>query len=353
MPAAPKPVRVVLLLEDLDFGGTQRYAVNLVSHLDRARIDPAIWTLRGGTDFRPAIDAAGVPVIDLTRTKKVGAGAILRLASKLWRERPDVLYTLTVLPNIWGRLFAGLLGIAVVSGYRNHRPGQHEWLLARFSKRIIANAERLKDELTTRFAIPAEKITVIPNGVDTDHFAPPGETSVTGKNILCVARRVGRKDLPTLLEALAILRRTKPDARLKILGNGPIALDAGDNVEILDATPDIRPHLAAAGIFVLSSIDEGAPNAILEAMAAGLPVVTTATGGTAEIVRDGETGRVVPPRDPQALADALAELMADPARAKAMGTAGRARVVRDFSLAVMVTETAKVLEEVTGRRGGN
>ncbi|MCC2113951.1 MAG: glycosyltransferase, partial [Hyphomicrobiales bacterium] len=147
-----RPLRLVLLLEDLDFGGTQRYAVNLVPHLDRTKFDPAIWTLRGGDDFRPAISTAGIAVIDLTRTEKVGPGAILRLASRLWRERPDVLYTLTVLPNIWGRLFAGLLGITVVSGYRNHRPGQHEWLLARFSAKIIANAERLKDELTTRFA---------------------------------------------------------------------------------------------------------------------------------------------------------------------------------------------------------
>ncbi|MCC2111993.1 MAG: glycosyltransferase family 4 protein, partial [Hyphomicrobiales bacterium] len=265
------PLRLTLLLEDLDFGGTQRYAVNLLSHIDREKLAPTVWTLRGGDDFRPAIQGQGIPVIDMTKARKVGVAAIVRLALTLVRDRPDVLYTLTVLPCIWGRLFAGLMGITVVSGYRNHLPQQHERLLHRFSRRIIANAERLKDVLTTRFSVPEDRVAVIPNGVDTDHFRPDRQPDPSKPIIVCIARRVGRKDLPTLIEAFAILRRSLPQAKLRIVGNGPVALAGQENVEVLAAASDIRPFLRDAAVFALSSVDEGAPNVILEAMASGLP----------------------------------------------------------------------------------
>ncbi len=347
------PIRLVLIVEDLDFGGTQRYVTNLVAGLDRRLFAVSVWTLRGGDDFRPAVTAAGVPVTDMTRKHKVGARAVLRLARNLARERPDLVYTLTVLPNIWGRLIAGLIRIPVVSGYRNYRPGQHDWLLYRFSRRIIANAESLRDVLTGEIGVPAARVAVVPNGVDTDHFRPADTVPQGPPILLAVARRVGIKDIPTLTAAFDILKRTHPEARLRIVGDGPVSIEAAENLDLLPAETDIRRHFRECSVFVLSSLSEGAPNVILEAMASGLPVVTTGAGGPAEIVVDGETGIVVPPRDPDALAAALAEMLDDPERARAMGAAGRLRVEQRFSLADMVTKTQFVLLEAAGRRNAS
>lgn len=352
MTAARQPIRLVVLLEDLDFGGTQRFASYLLRDLDRDRFRPVLWTLRGGDDFRPVVEAAGVPVVDLSRTAKVGPLAILRLALRLLGDRPDVLYTLTVLPNIWGRAFAGLLGIPVVSGYRNYLPQQHEWLLSRFSRRIVANAARLRGVLVERFGVPAAKVAVVPNGVDTAFFRPREDEGAQTPLVLCVARRVGRKDLPTLLAAFQSVRARMPEARLRIVGNGPLDVPATAGVEVLAAPGDIRPHLAAASVFALSSVDEGAPNVIIEAMASGLPVVTTEAGGAGELVVPGVTGLTVAPGDAAALAEALLVLLGDAALAGEMGRAGRQRVEREFSLARMIAAHERILAEAAGEDGG-
>ena len=151
------PIRLVVLLQDLEFGGTQRYALQLLQHLDRDRFAPELWVLRGGTDWSPD----GVKIVRLSGARRVGPVALTRLAWRLCRQRPDVLYTLTVVPNIWGRLFAGLLGVPVVSGYRSLHPRQHEWLLHRFSARIIANAAALKEQLASCSGIVPDQITVV------------------------------------------------------------------------------------------------------------------------------------------------------------------------------------------------
>ena len=343
------PVRLVLLLEDLDAGGTQRYALHLAAHLDRARFQAEIWTLRGGSGFAPAAAAAGISVHNLTMAPRVGPLAILRLFRQLLRQRPDVLYTLTVIPNIWGRLMAGMLRIPLISGYRNHRPPQLERWLHPLSARIIANAPQLRDVLTGELGVPASRVNVVPNGVDLTHFSPDRQNEAATPLIICVARRVPRKDLPTLVAAFAALRSQIPEARLEIIGDGPVTLTATDHLALLPGNSDVRAALARAWVFALSSIDEGAPNAILEAMASGLPVVATDAGGVADVVRDGLTGRVVPQRDPKALCAALADLLRDADLRRSMGQAGRRRAEQAYSLAGMVAATEAIVLQVAGR----
>lgn len=344
-----RPVRLVLLLEDLDAGGTQRYALHLAAHLDRTRFQTEIWTLRGGAGFAPIAAMAGISVHNLTVGLHVGPLAILRLFWRLLRQRPDVLYTLTVIPNIWGRLMAGALRIPLVSGYRNHRPPQMERWLHPLSRQIIANAPQLQDVLTRELDVPASRVNVVPNGVDFKHFSPDRRNEAATPLIVCVARRVPRKDLPTLVAAFAALRAQIPEARLEIIGDGPVTLKAIDHLTLLPGDSDVRAALSRAWVFALSSIDEGAPNAILEAMASGLPVVATDAGGVADVVRDGQTGRVVPQRNPQALCAALADLLQDADRRRAMGQAGRRRAEQAYSLGGMVAATEAILLQVAGR----
>jgi len=345
----PRRIRLVVLLEDLEFGGTQRYATELLQHLDRTWFAPEVWLLRAGGDLTPAIRSAGTEVIHLSDRARVGPLAIIRLAVRLWRDQPDLLYTLTVIPNIWGRMMGGLMRIPVVSGYRSLMPRQHERLLHRFSARIIANAVVLKDIMASRLSIEPDRITVIPNGVDLERFSPDETVRSTEPLVVCVARLVKEKDFRTLLEAFRLARLEMPTARLDIVGNGPMAIPAAPNVRLLPATVNVAAHLRRAWIFALASQSEASPNAILEAMACGLPVVATAVGGIPELVDHNRTGLLVPPGDPVAMSAALMSLMRNPEIRKSMGVAGRQRALVDYSVPRMVQRTEAVLREVVQR----
>ncbi|HSW28991.1 MAG TPA: glycosyltransferase [Longimicrobiales bacterium] len=309
----PAPIRLVLLLQDLEFGGTQRYALQLVRRLDRRWFAPEVWVLRGGDDLLPPMLAAGVEVVRLSDGGWVGPVALTRLAWSLWRKRPGLLYTLTVVPDIWGRLFAGVLRIPVVSGYRGIEP---------------------------------DRIAVIPNGVDCDDFAPDDTQRADHPLVVCAARLVDEKDLPTLLEAFRLTRLEVPGARLDIIGNGPVPSGAPSDVRFLPGTEDVRAHLQSGWVFALASRSEASPNALLEAMACGAPVVATRVGGIPELVEDGVNGLLVPPDDPVAMSAALTALLRDGGRRQVMGAAGRKRAETRFRLSDMVRATETVLREV-------
>ena len=170
-----------------------------------------------------------------------------------------------------------------------------------------------------------------------------------------VAALTGHKDHATLIEAMAILRPRAPEARLVIAGQGELrpTLEAlvqerglGDRVVFAGFRRDLDRILPAFSVFCLSSHLEGLGTSVLDAMAFGLPVVATAAGGIPEAVEDGVSGRVVPPRDPSVLADALAEVLGNEARRRALGAAGRRRFLELFTTDRMVEETVRVLEEV-------
>jgi glycosyltransferase involved in cell wall biosynthesis/acetyl esterase/lipase len=342
----PPRIRLVVLLEDLEFGGTQRYAMHLLQRLDRNWFAPEVWVLRGGDDLLPPMQAAGVKVVYLSRGRYVGPRALANLTMHLRHHRPDILYTLTALPNIWGRLLAGLMRIPVVSGYRSLMPNQHERLLSRFSARIIANAEAVKERMAGRLGIAPDQVTVIPNGVDTGVFTPDAACRSAMPLVVCVARMVGEKDIPTLLEAFRIAGTQVPAAEFAIIGNGPLALAPQAGVRFLPATDDIRALLRRAWVFALASRSEASPNVVLEAMACGLPVVATRVGGIPELVVEEKTGLLAPVGDPAALAAALVRLLKDDVTRKSMGDAGRQRALRDFPVTRMVTRTEQVLREV-------
>jgi glycosyltransferase involved in cell wall biosynthesis len=170
-----------------------------------------------------------------------------------------------------------------------------------------------------------------------------------------VAALTGHKDHATLVEAMALLRPRVPEARLVVAGEGELrpALEAlvrdrglGDRVAFAGFRHDLDVLLPAFSVFCLSSRLEGLGTSLLDAMAFGLPVVATAAGGIPEAVEDGVTGRVVPTRDPAALADALADVLGDAGRRRAFGDEGRRRFLERFTADHMVAETLAVLGEV-------
>ncbi|MFA6560866.1 MAG: glycosyltransferase [Verrucomicrobiia bacterium] len=355
MSDASQPIIIAVLLQDLEFGGTQQYAIRLLRHLDRVKFSPELWVLRGGNDMTSLAAEAGINVVRFSSARSVTPLALARLAWRLFRSRPQILYTLTVVPNIWGRILGALAHVPIIiSGYRSLLPRQHERLLWRLSDRIICNAEALKEIMARRFAVAPDRIAVIPNAVDADWFRPEPAAKDSQPTVAFVGRLVAEKDPMNLLEAFRLVATRLPQARFEIVGNGPFkpemearirACSLESRITLMPATADIRSALRKAWVFALASASEASPNVIIEAMAMGLPVVATRVGGIPELVVDGTTGLLVEPRNPTSLAEAIISLLTDETRRRSMGEKGRARVLARHSIQTMVNQTERVLLE--------
>lgn len=209
----------------------------------------------------------------------------------------------------------------------------------------------------------AQRIRVSHLGVDVDCFAPAAEPEADPPEIVCVARLVAKKGIPDLLEAAAQLAARRQRFRVRLLGGGPLepllrrrvrALGLRDHVQFEGEVgrQQVAHALGRAALFVLPCVTvdggrchDGLPVALLEAMAAARPVVTTAVGGIGEAVAHGRTGWLVPPGRPDALAGALAALLDDPARRRALGTRARREVERRFRLDAAAARLARWMAE--------
>lgn len=344
----PFPARVVFLLEELNFGGTQRQTLELARRLDPAKYRSEIWLLRAGDRLGHLARRWRIPVVPLAPTSFVGPFSLVKLWQRLQRENIDLLLLLTAIPNIWGRLLGKLAGLPCIIGNirSNTANRQHEKWLWPLAHHLICNNQVLAHFLINAYNIPPGRLTMIPNGVDTDFFTPPVQNrAAENLNILSIGRLVPDKNQETLIEAFKLVLRDHPGAELLLLGDGPRrsyleglmqqTLPVG-SARLLPAQTDIRPFLEQAGVFVLSSVTEALPNVVLEAMAAGLAVVATDVGGVPEAVLPGETGMLVPSRKPELLARALNILLADENKRRLFGQAGRKRVERNFSFTRMV-----------------
>ena len=217
--------------------------------------------------------------------------------------------------------------------------------------------------IVTEGGVPAERQRLVYEGVLDRAPAAGGRSALAALGIPGGAPVIGNvaaltdhKDHATLVEAMARLRGRAPEARLLIAGEGPLrraleaqvrALGLGDRVVLAGFRGDLDRLLPACAVFCLSSRLEGLGTSLLDAMAFGLPIVATAAGGIPEAVEDGVTGRLVPPRDPAALADALVGVLGDESGRRALGAAGRRRFEERFTTERMVEGTLRVLEELT------
>jgi len=358
MPGGTRPARLVMLLQDLAFGGTQRQAVALAARLDRSRFAPEFWMLMDGRDFASPAVAAGIPLRWLSSAPRVGPGGLCALWRALGTERPDLLLLLTAVPNIWGRIMARARHLpAVIATCRGGGAiaRQHERFLVNWAAHHIVNAGALRQRLLD-LGRPDSRITVIANGVDTDHFVPPSEDMRPVREVvLCPARFCEDKDHETLLRAFEITAAKRPRAELWLLGDGPLRTrvrtlaarsPVRDRIKTYPAVPDPRPFFEQASLVVLSSIREALPNVILEAMAMGLPVVATAVGGIPEVVEQDRTGLLSAPGDVPALGENLAALLADEAKRIRFGRTARERAVERFSMETMVRRHETVFGQV-------
>lgn len=362
----PKPLRVLFLLEDLCFGGTQRQTLELARRLDRGLFSPALLTLTGPTDLDPLAREVGIELHHMGTGRGRAPAFFLRLGRALRKLAPHVLVPCTALPNIWGRVWGRLAfggcscGPRIVGTCRGGGAPlrQHERLLWRLADHMICNSRELRSILLD-MGMPATRLSYVPNGVDTDFFSPAAlPPSRREPLILCVARLAADKDHLTLLRAFETVLENCPDARLRLVGDGPEETRlrhwaeeraAGGRVEFVAGGPDMRAHYSAARVFALSSVREGQPNVLLEAMSCGLPVCATAVGGIPQLLDDGIAGFLSPPGDAASFAANLCRLLRDGEACDTLGRTGREKMESRFSFARMVQAHEEIFSGVAAR----
>lgn len=345
---------VMQLIFRLAPGGAERLALTT---LDKAgsMIRGSVCGLFGHTGPLVAeLEQRRIPWFGLDVIGRSRLPGIMRLAALLRRQRVDVLHVQAAYLLQWAAPAAWLTGTRLV--YTEHSSHTFEtqprmarlvrWM-APFLGGMSCVTERLRRYMTDRMGIAPHRVRLIRNGVDVERFSPHGPVAPLpdgwahaaapasadhgdcGDRVVIgnVARFCEAKDHPGLLRAFHDVQSTHPAARLLLVGDGETrpqaealrdALALGDTVHFAGTRQDVPALLRAMTVFVLSSRHEGMPVAVLEAMACGVPVVTTDVGGIGELVRDGETARIVPPGDPQALADALRWMLDHPAERMAM-----------------------------------
>jgi len=347
----PRP-RVLVLITLAETGGAQTYVAALLPALTSA-YDVTV-AAHGEGFLADAARAAGARYVPLRHVRRAlhpmrDVAGLLELVRLFRRLRPALVHANSSKAGILGRVAAAVTGV----------PARlftvHGWAFKAdtgLTARGYLWADRLMSPLTTTTICVAEselraglqartcrreRTVVIHNGVALAE-RPRAHAAARPVTVLSIGRLRAPKDFLTLVRAVA---RLEPGSfRLLIAGDGPdrqlIAaevrrLGLDETVALLGARDDIAALLSAADVFVLSSTSEGFPMSVLEAMAAGLPVVASAVGGVPEAV-DAATGALVPPRDPAALARALATLVADPALRERSGAAACRRVERDFTI---------------------
>ena len=353
----------MLLLQDLEFGGTQRYAVTLLKYLDRTKFSPQLWVLRGGNDMTSLAEESNAPIKWLSKSSYVSPYSILHLMWRLFRHRPQILYTLTVVPNIWGRVLGRMAGVPVIiSGYRSLLPKQFEKWLWPLSDRIICNAEALKENMAERFSVDRSRIAVVPNAVDPDLFSPCAQERAAEPTVLYIGRLVFDKAPFTLLEAFRLVAEKNPSAHFLIIGNGNLkeklksklkSLPLSSRIQMIPGTREIAPYLRKAWIFALSSDREASPNVILEAMASGLPVVATRVGGIPELIEHEINGILVEPGNPLHLAESIVELIENEQKREQLGRRARERIIARNNLKEIIKQTENAILDAFERKAGN
>jgi glycosyltransferase involved in cell wall biosynthesis len=309
-----------------------------------------------------SLSQAGLPAYDLGMAGRGDPRGVLRLFRLLRHERVRVLVTFLFHATLLGRVVGALAGVPVrVSSERTM--GGEGWgrrLLNRWTvplaTHVVAVSDLVARHTARTFRIPDSRLSTIRNGVDVVAIQPtPRPRNPEAPVVGCTARLHAENDHATLLAGFARVAAGRPNARLLLVGRGPEegrlrrlseGFGIAQRVTFAGEHADVRPWLAAMDVYAQTSRTAGISNSILEAMAAALPVVATAVGGTPEVVVDGETGILVPGQDAAALAGALERLLGDAGARRAYGSAGRARVEAHFAEATMLGQVEALLDRL-------
>lgn len=365
---------LIILTTGVDYGGAEMQLVRIATSLKQRQWNVRIVSMLQPKAFQAELEQAGVALESLDMKRGVPSPlAFIKLCRILNRHRPNVVLSFMIHANVMARiarLFSQMpiLVCSARSVTEQSSQGTTKWrdLAYRFTDALcdltVQNSEAGRARYVNVGAVRANKITVIPNGLDLDKFQPCGQMRIEmreelGADVdtfvwLAVGRLEEEKDYPLMLTAFAQVARIRK-AKLVIVGKGSqrpaleaLVLELGIVGQVLfyGVTNNVRGLMAAADSLVLSSAWEGLPNVLIEASAMELPCVTTAVGGSAEVVQDGVTGIVVCERSPAALAAAQERIMSlEPQARQEMGQYARKHAQRSYEIETVVSKWETVL----------
>jgi glycosyltransferase involved in cell wall biosynthesis len=368
-----KPITVTHLITDLITAGAQKALYRLLLHTDRTNYRPIVIALRDGdSEIATQIRALGIPVLDLHMSPPWRFYKLLGLYRALRSQRPAILHCWMIHSNIIGRIVGRLAGVpTIIVSRRSDRNGGeiytklNRWLV-NWSDGIIAVSESTRQAELAETGIAPERVETIPNGLDASAFNDLPSAAdrqvlrtslgITPDQILIgsVGRLTAAKGYPDLVRAFQIVTQEIPQACLIIVGKGKleaelkglaVELGISEKVQFTGVCSDIPKLLNAFDLFAFSSHWEGMPNALMEAMAAGLPCVATRVSAAPELIDDGVHGLLVPPQAPAQLANGILKLLDDAPLRKRLAVAGRERIQTEFTLEKTAAQTTALYEK--------
>jgi glycosyltransferase involved in cell wall biosynthesis len=379
MDPSGRRLRVLTMVDGIGTaGGGEGIARQIATHLDPARFEVSFCATRWIPD--PEADvalaelrAAGVEFQGLTRSSRFDLRPWRQLVAKARRDEVDVVHTHKIGSNVWGALLTPLMGRPVFVAHEHTwsyegNPGRvllDRELIARRADAFVAVSREDQRRMVEVERVPPAKTRFIANGIPP--FPPAdrerdirAELGIGPDQPLvgAVATLRPQKALEVLLRAVPLLREKVPAAVVLIVGGGDGGpeegrlhdlageLGLGEGLRFLGERADVPDLVAAFDVAALSSDFEGSPLSVMEYMEAGKPVVATRVGGLPDLVEEGVNGLLVEPRDPAALAAALAEVLRDPERAARMGEAGRVRRRETFSIEATARTVGELYEEL-------
>ncbi len=362
-------MRIAELINTLEIGGAERMMVDLACGLrERGHYVCAI-CLRGSGPLAGALEKAGVEVMALQKGSGFRPWTGVKLARYLRQKQIDIVHTHNPLVHHYG-LIGARLGGAPVTINTMHGPGNLQGFgrtqlifeaSCLLSDQVVACCRAVDRHLKRVTLIPGRKSVVIANGIPLDSYTALERKPATDAFVFgAVGRLVPVKDHRTLLRAFAVVHQGNPACRLELLGDGPLraeleaearSLEIADAVRFHGASLKVSEFLSRIHVFVMSSLSEGLPLTVLEAMAAGLPVVGTSVGAIPELVEGADCGWVAPPNSPGKFAEAMRAALGH-LQLGEVGLRGRRYAQENYSVAKMVAGYEKLFEEAVGGRFG-
>lgn len=361
--------RILLVIDSMEVGGSQRQIQKLIEGLDKHQWEPELAFFRVDSFLADEVRRLGIAVHHIPKRRRFDLRFLLAYAKLLRERRYALVHAFSLTAELWtiaARFMVDVKPVLVASersSFRTDRPFWYWWIKRRIiasSAAVIANSQAGAESTARRVGIMDGRFTTIANAVDIPSpVSAPTRASMRqsfgvqdGRLLgLFVGRLVPVKNLACLVEALA----TMPAGRrplVLLVGDGPLKQSLRElarqrgvqaNVRFLGERKDVAQLMQVADFLVLPSRFEGQSNALLEAMAAGCPVIASAVGGNVELVQQGSTGLLFPDDESGALADCM-EKMGDPALRARLSQAARANVVENFSQAALALETARVYQ---------